>query len=117
MGILALLVAIVGTIQLAYVVAFLIAFVLFSAGWVNAWPLTTELFPVKTAGPVGGLMNTGGNIAMAVAIVVSGYLISSQASFAYVFAFSSVFALVGFAGTLFLPNSQRTRSVKAGTRP
>lgn len=105
MAIVTLLITLYGTLRLAYLVALLIAFVLFSSGWVNAWPLTTELFSARIAGPVGGLMNTGGNIASATVIVVSGYIVSTTAPFTYVFALGSVFAFVGFLGTILLPRS------------
>jgi len=100
------LIALYRTIPLQYAIGLLVLFFVLTSGLVNAWPLTTDLFTPKVAGTVSGIMNTGGNLAVAIVAVVTGYFIASDPSFISIFAIGTLVTLLGLVASLFLPSKK-----------
>jgi MFS transporter, ACS family, D-galactonate transporter len=67
--------------------------------WVVVWPFTTLMFPTKSSGPIGGAMNTLGQLVGATAPVISGYFIQAHGSFVPVFLLGALCSAVAFAAS------------------
>ena len=66
------------------------------------WSIPSLIAPRNSVGKVGGILNTGNQIAGALAPIVTGWLVARTNSFGVAFAVAAVVLLVGVGGYLFL---------------
>ena len=66
------------------------------------WSIPSLIAPRESVGTVGGILNSGNQLAGIAAPVVTGYIVQATHSFTLVFVVPTVFLLVGIAGYIFL---------------
>jgi MFS family permease len=66
------------------------------------WSIPSLIAPRESVGTVGGILNSGNQLAGIAAPVVTGYIVQATHSFAFVFVVPAAFLLVGIVGYIFL---------------
>jgi MFS transporter, ACS family, D-galactonate transporter len=66
------------------------------------WSIPSLIAPRESVGTVGGILNSGNQLAGIAAPVVTGYIVQATHSFRLVFVVPTVFLFIGIAGYIFL---------------
>ncbi|MEO6803452.1 MAG: MFS transporter [Granulicella sp.] len=66
------------------------------------WSIPSLIVPRSSVGKVGGIMNFSNQISGIAAPIVTGYLVAAHQSFAWAFAVSGIYLVIGIAAYIFL---------------
>jgi MFS family permease len=66
------------------------------------WSIPSLIAPRESVGTLGGILNSGNQLAGIAAPIVTGYVVQATHSFSWAFGAASVFLFIGIAGYVFL---------------
>jgi ACS family D-galactonate transporter-like MFS transporter len=69
------------------------------------WSIPSLIAPKESVGTLGGILNSGNQLAGIAAPIVTGYVVQATHSFSWAFAVAGIFLLIGIAGYVFLLGS------------
>jgi ACS family D-galactonate transporter-like MFS transporter len=69
------------------------------------WSIPSLIAPKESVGTLGGILNSGNQLAGIAAPIVTGYVVQATHSFFWAFAAAGIFLLIGIAGYIFLLGS------------
>ncbi len=69
------------------------------------WSIPSLIAPKESVGTLGGILNSGNQLAGIAAPIVTGYVVQATHSFFWAFAVAGIFLLIGIAGYVFLLGS------------
>jgi MFS family permease len=69
------------------------------------WSIPSLIAPKESVGTLGGILNSGNQLAGIAAPIVTGYVVQATDSFFWAFAVAGIFLLIGIAGYVFLLGS------------
>jgi ACS family D-galactonate transporter-like MFS transporter len=73
-----------------------------SAASAVGWSVPSLIAPRSSVGRVGGIINFSNQVSGICAPIITGYLVAARHSFAWAFAVSAIYLLIGIAGYIFL---------------